>query len=556
MRSVAEPSSDVGGDVLFSRALMDQIREGVVRFEQDLGIRSGNRSWLTMVGLEQGQARGRNLEELLDAEDLVRLRAGLTELTSTWSQSGGGRDAAPLKSPELRLTWKAADGRAIDSLTVLFAGLEPGHDGGEDRWVFSGLVHDLTVENLAAEERRRLRERLSRTQKNESLGILAGGLAHDFNNVLTAILGLVDVAQLQLPEDSQVRPIIQDIAKTADYAAILVRNLLSYSRRGKGVSSSVDLAGLTQDLVQWAVSSLRPSAEIELSCAAGLPPALGDSDQIRQAVTNLILNATEALKPSGPSQGKGKGKVRLPRIRIETGMVQIDDLDLQRAVFVDKPKAGEYLFIEVWDNGCGIEPAVAPRIFDPFFTTKPTGRGLGLAAVQGIVCGHGGFLKVDSEPGRGTAVRLHFPMSSSRADGPSKAPEAQRPEPKMPPKGNILVVDDEEAVRGIAETTLTMAGYDVTLAEDGLAGWELVRGRPDDFVGILLDITMPRMTGDEMLARVREIRPELPVLLSSGFSSNEACFSTTDDPHTRFLKKPYRTRELKQHIAELIAGAG
>ena len=555
-----------GGEVSFSRALLDHIREGVVRFEQDLTIRSGNRAWLTMVGLDTASARGRNLVEHLGAEDLENLRAALTAFTARQDPAiqGGGPAGRPAKSPELSLTWKALDGRAVDSHTVVFAERQVNGDTDESAapWLFSALVHDLTVENLAAEERRALKERLRSTQKHESLGILAGGLAHDFNNVLTAILGLVDVTKLQLPKDSQVAPIVQEIANTADYAAILVRNLLAYAGKGRDGSEEIDLSGLTRDVAQWAVSSHKAEVELEVSCAAGLPPMSGDPAQIRQVITNLLLNATEALGPGSAdarAEQSTSARRRQPRVRLETGVAHIETTDLQRAVFRAKPNPGTYLFVEVWDNGCGIDPALVPRIFDPFFTTKLTGRGLGLAAVQGIVNSHEGFLMVDTEPGRGTAVRLHFQMAKMEDDD-SSATDISPIEPApsrhaQAAKGIILVVDDEEAVRGIAKTTLKMAGYEVDLAEDGQEGWEMLQKDADRYSAVLLDITMPRMTGDEMLQHLRTIRPRLPVLLSSGFSSNEACFSTTDDPCTRFLKKPYRTRDLKREIADIIAVA-
>ncbi len=561
-----------GGEVSFSRALLDHIREGVVRFEQDLTIRSGNRAWLTMVGLDTASAGGRDLAEHLETEDLENLRAAMTAFTARQDPvihggspgTSGVAPSRPAKSPELSLTWKALDGRAVDSHTVVFAERQTGGEGEETSapWLFSALVHDLTVENLAAEERRALKERLSSTQKHESLGILAGGLAHDFNNVLTAILGLVDVTKLQLPKDSPVAPIVQEIANTADYAAILVRNLLAYAGKGRDGSEDIDLSGLTREVAQWGVSRHKTEVELEVSCAVGLPAMSGDPAQIRQVITNLLLNATEALGPGAhdrrPEQS-ASARRRKPRVRLETGVAYIDTADLQRAVFRTKPRPGTYLFVEVWDNGCGIEPALVPRIFDPFFTTKPTGRGLGLAAVQGIVNSHDGFLMVDTEEGRGTAVRVYFQMASlddedsvslelnSIAPSPSRDSEAAR--------GTILVVDDEEAVRGIAKATLKMAGYEVDLAEDGQEGWDMLQLDAGRYSAVLLDITMPRMTGDELLGHLRTLRPRLPVLLSSGFSSNEACFSTTDDPFTRFLKKPYRTRDLKREIADLIAVA-
>ena len=549
----------LGGEVSFSRALLDQIREGVVRFELDLTIRSGNRAWLTMVALDSANARGKNLEDLLAAEDLENLRAALTAFTASQKPTSNGSDPSSRdasKNPELSLTWTATDGRAIDSHTVVFAERESVEGQDPSPWLFSALVHDLTVENLAAEERRALKERLRSTQRNESLGILAGGLAHDFNNVLTAILGLVDVAKLQLPEDSQVAPIVQEIANAADYAAILVRNLLAYAGKGKNTSESIDLSALTRDVAQWAITIQKSQIELEVSGAAGLPTMSGDPTQIRQVITNLLLNATEALGPgsaNATSQDAAPNtRRRQPRIRLETGVAHIDTPDLQRAIFQTKPSTGTYLFVEVWDNGCGIEPSVVPRVFDPFFTTKLTGRGLGLAAVQGIIFGHGGFMMVDTEPGRGTAIRVLLPIPRP-AESDTSDMEPIEFEPTSPAKGTILVIDDEEAVRGIAQTTLKMAGYSVDLAEDGQEGWDVLQQDPDRYAALLLDITMPRMTGDELLARLREIRPRLPVLLSSGFSSNEACFSTTDDPYTRFLKKPYRTRDLKREIAELIA---
>lgn len=557
------------GRAAFSGVLLDQIREGLVRFDPDLTLLACNRPFLTLAGLEAHKARGRQLTDFLPPNDLVQLRAALTlfqrrgpfrSVGSTDEDSAAERSGPVPETQTLRLDWRSLDGRRVESRTVLFAAWET--DGESDgRFVFNALIHDLTVDNLAAEERRRLQERVERTAQNESLGILAGGLAHDFNNVLTAITGLVDIARLQLPDDAEAKSTLGEISKTADYATILVRNLLSFAGRTRQSSAGVELSGEVRDLAQWILSTLRPKVELEVQCAAGLPPTAGDREQIRQAVTNLILNAEEALTHHQTAEDE-TARRRPPRIRVETGVAQVRAGDLRQAVYKSTPEPGSFLYVEVWDNGCGIEPDVRPRIFEPFFTTKVTGRGLGLAAVQGIAFSHQGFLTVDSEVGRGTSVRLYLPISNQvapepQAPAPTDEPDQEPPVVKILPRGSgrILVVDDEEAVRGIAAATLKMAGYEVTTAEDGQIGWEMVREQPDDFVCILLDITMPRMTGDEMLTRVREIRPNLPVVLSSGFSSNEACFSVTDDPHTTFLKKPYRARVLKETIADLIATA-
>lgn len=576
-----------------SGVLLDQIREGLVRFEQDLSIISGNRSWWTMVGGDAKELKERSLSELLAADDVERLRAAMTLFTGDVDEAKGGRELRaesdtlhPIpETQDLSLVWRCGDGRRVESHTVLFIGRQVSEEQPEGRCVFHCLIHDLTVENLATEERNRLREQLEESGRNQSLGILAGGLAHDFNNVLAAILGLVEVARMQLPEGSPAAATLGEVTKTADYASILVSNLLAYSGRGREKTQPVDLSSVVRELGHWVVEHLRPRAEVEVSCASGLPMTLGDPKQLRQVFTNLVINAEEALREVA---GMESGRRRTPRIRIETGVQWVSLADLQTTIFAGKPEPGPYLYVEVWDNGSGIDPAALGRVFDPFFTSKVSGRGLGLAAVQGIIFNHSGFIGLDTEPGRGTAARVYLPIHQTEskdsagglAERPAglESPVGQELKSDAPAgdtsesttvrekrtstlvrdlnlaNGRILVVDDEEAIRGMAETTLGLAGYEVTTAEDGLAGWNLIREQPDGFICVLLDITMPKMTGDEVLERIRQIRPRLPVILSSGFSTNEAVFSRlSDDPFTHFLKKPYRTRKLKLKILELVS---
>ncbi len=256
----------------------------------------------------------------------------------------------------------------------------------------------------AEEEKRMVESKMIEAQKLESLGVLAGGIAHAFNNLLTGVMGNVSLARLDMPPDSPLEPYLDQIEKASIRAADLCKQMLAYSGRGHFMLQRVDLSKLADETIYLLQSSISKQAILRLNLASDVPPVLADRTQLRQILMNLVINASEAI---GPNSGV---------INLATGLTRVDQNYLESTVAPSQLKPGDYAFLEVSDTGCGMTPETLARIFDPFFTTKFTGRGLGLAAVLGIVRGHKGALKVSSEPGKGTTFKILLPCAEGVTD--------------------------------------------------------------------------------------------------------------------------------------------
>ena len=386
-------------------------------------------------------------------------------------------------------------------------------------------VFGAAIERAAAEaERARMETRLRDTQKFESLGVLAGGVAHDFNNLLTSILGNASLARLDLPPRSPVESSLERIEQTSLRAAELCKQMLAYAGKGRFVVQPVNLSDMVKDTAHLLHVSISKKIMLKFELAPGLPPVSGDASQLRQIVMNLVINAAEAI-------GDNPGAIAL-----RTGLVRADRrylADLQPAASLPE---GDYLFIEVSDTGCGMTPEVQARIFEPFFTTKFTGRGLGLAAVLGIVRGHHGALRVSSELGKGTTFKLLLPAT------PDAVVAAQTPMPQTKTwrgSGRVLLADDEETVRAVVSRSLENLGFTVTTAADGREAAQLFEAEPEAFTLVVLDFTMPHMNGAEAFARMQQIRPTVRVLLMSGFSEPQATLNLAGKGLAGFLQKPF-----------------
>jgi len=389
-----------------------------------------------------------------------------------------------------------------------------------------------TVERGVA-ERRRLEAQMQQTQKLESLGVLSGGIAHDFNNLLTGILGNADIAFRTLPEGSRERDLLEQVKTAAQAAADLTGQLLAYSGHGTFRMEPLDLSALVEEMGRLLGSSISKKVRLVYELGRNLPVVDADPTQIRQVVMNLITNASEAI-------GDAPGEVTL-----RTGSMQVGRAKLAQSYTHDDLPPGEYVFVEVADSGCGMDEETLQKIFDPFFTTKFTGRGLGLAALLGIVRRHHGTIFVSSQPRSGTSFRVLLPASHAArtvVDGGGEADEA------WSASGRVLVIDDEAGIRRLASLLLEEAGFDVDLAADGDEALERIRagsGIPDL---ILLDLTMPRRSGIEVLEELRRENADAPVVLMSGFTESEVASVLESDPHTYFLQKPFTSETLKRVI--------
>jgi len=387
------------------------------------------------------------------------------------------------------------------------------------------------IQREAAEEARRAIEaKVLEVQKLESLGVLAGGIAHDFNNLLVAILGNASLALLDLPQDSPARPSIADIEIAGQRAGELARQMLAYCGRSKFQIEPIELAELVRELMTLLRVSIGKSVVIKLD----LPddPIIVDADaaQIRQVVMNLVINAADAI-------GDRSGIVTIRVRRLEADAAYLADAHPGSNL-----AAGSYAALEVSDTGLGMDKETQARIFDPFFTTKFAGRGLGLAAVLGIVRGHGGALRVYSELGRGSTFRIVLPLSAS------SPVRAEDPETDWSGTGRILVVDDDAMVRTVARRLLESFGLTVVEATGGAEAITMFVDEADTIDAILLDLTMPDVGGAQVFRAVRAIRPDVPVVLMSGYHEDEASAAFDGQGLAGFVQKPFTPADLSRRM--------
>jgi PAS domain S-box-containing protein len=412
------------------------------------------------------------------------------------------------------------------------------------------LSDDLLLREQAARHAAEASEAHSRhVQKLESIGVLAGGIAHDFNNLLHVVLGNADIALAHLPVRSAAREPVEEVVRATLRAADLTRQMLAYSGKGAFVVRHLDLSNEVRDMATLLRTSITKQASLLWELASDLPMVNADATQIRQIVMNLITNASDALHDMPGT------------IRLRTGVLRREDLNdaqLGRSVDeVESPTSGQgpLVYLEVSDSGAGMTPDTLRRIFDPFFSTKFAGRGLGLAAVMGIVRNHQGFMRIRTEPGAGTTFRVLFPA----AEEPRRKLDNPTPDQSdWHGSGMALVVDDEAGVRDVAARMLEEIGFEALTAVDGQDVLDMVQRWRDRVSVVLLDLSMPRLGGQETARRLREIRPDLPIVIMSGYTSQtvDAQFDLRGSGTTIFLQKPFLAEDLVnalRHIMEVSA---
>jgi PAS domain S-box-containing protein len=395
-----------------------------------------------------------------------------------------------------------------------------------------GVALDVT-------ERRRMDAAMVETQKLESLGVLAGGIAHDFNNLLVGIIGNAGLALDEMEPASPVAATIRDIELAGHRAAELARQMLAYSGKGRFVVEPVDLNSLVIETGQLLRASIGKGVRLAFDTAPALPLIEADTTQIRQVVMNLVINASDAI-------GEHEG-----RISVTTGVRPVSAEQVAESFLSLGLPGGDYVYLRVTDNGSGMDAETRARIFDPFFTTKFTGRGLGLAATLGIIRGHGGAIRVESEPGVGSTFELLFPPTAA-SPGAANRTLAAAGAPVVA-SGTILVVDDEATVRRVTAKALSHMGFQVLEAADGQEGVETFAGHAADITCVLLDMTMPRLNGIQAFEAIRKLRPEVPIVLMSGYAEEEATSQFAGKGLSAFVQKPYEIGTLKEGIWRALA---
>ncbi|MFC1477735.1 PAS domain S-box protein, partial [candidate division KSB1 bacterium] len=393
--------------------------------------------------------------------------------------------------------------------------------------------NDITDSHLAAEERKRLEEQLFQAQKMESIGRLAGGIAHDFNNILTGIMGYAELLKLQLQDESTTEgEAAEVILKGTERAAALTKQLLGFARRGKYNPVPLDVNEVITDAAKVSEKIFEKNIEVKFDPDKKIKAIEADKNQMEQILTNLFINAKDAMPKGG-------------ELSIKTENVVLNE---EYVRLLPEMTPGDYVKISVTDTGIGIPGEIKDNIFEPFFTTKGEGKGtgLGLATVYGIVKNHNGHINVYSEPGRGTIFNLYFPVSGKRLK--------RREEKRDLTKGDatILVVDDEKQIRWMSKKMLGELGYKTLLAEDGNDALKIFKKQKDVIDLVILDMIMPNMAGKDTNLELHKIKPDVKVILASGYSQNGLATEILDEGAIGFIQKPFRMNELSRIIRKAL----
>ncbi len=402
-----------------------------------------------------------------------------------------------------------------------------------------GLAIDVTALKHAEAEKIAFERNLQETQKLESLGVLAGGIAHDFNNLLTAILGYASLLRYTVPPADSSNAHLEQIENAARRAADLCSQMLAYAGKGKLSSGPIDLSLLVRDTTSLLEVSIGKQCELTLQLDDALPPILGDATQLRQIVMNLVINGADAI-------GERTGG----KITVTTFSRHADAAVFRSALHQPKLTPGPYVGLEVRDNGCGMPAETIARIFEPFFTTKFSGRGLGLSAVLGIVQSHHGALFIESQPNQGSTFRLLLPAASGAPAESAKSKSTTTPQSL---RGTILVADDEETVRLMVGKVLRQHGAIVLLAENGSQALEIYRQQQDQIDLILLDLTMPGLSGEEILLQLKQLKARQKIVLMSGYSEQETMQRCAELGVDGFISKPFEIFTVITKLQSLLS---
>jgi PAS domain S-box-containing protein len=451
---------------------------------------------LPMLGVRPELMSGSPVEGFLHPDD-----AG--EVVGEIARTAAG------EKPDVSLPYRmrGAGGRFVD---VEASSTPLSEDPEGDRRVLR-VTRDISA-------RRRMEARLAESQTLSTIGLLAGGVAHEFNNVLAGIQGAVELLSMHAGGNPQARPYLDVIRRMAGRAAELTRQLLAYSRQGMYTPVSIPLDRVLSETLPTIRASLPPGVELSTECDDALPPVHVDVAQMKQVLVGLCLNAAEAMTGGG-------------RLSVRT---------------YSGPGDGRVV-LEVSDTGPGIDAKAMPRIFEPFFTTKGVGRGMGLAAIRGIVDNHGGEIRVVSREGKGTTCTVLLPMSAAPATG-----EPRTAEGAPAGIGQVLLADDEEDVRAVVRAMLETLGYAVIEARDGLEAVEVFRRRAAEIDLVVLDLVMPRLTGEAALGQIRRISPAVPAILVSGYDEGGRIRDIVGTGFGGFLQKPFRRQDLGKKVRELL----
>ena len=505
----------------FSKQLLDNVEEGIIVLDTNLRYALINRFIEKMTGMNARDMIGKHPADVFQ---FVR-EYGLDKMMerALAGESIAGPDI-PTLFPNGKVVWSSGK-------------FTPFRD--EQGKIIGVLmcIYDITERKRAEEERQKLEAQIQHSQRLESLGVLAGGIAHDFNNLLVGILGNSDLALLDIPRASPAHARVEDIKTAGIRASELTRQMLAYAGKGKFILETLSLNDVIREMGHLIQSSVSKKAVLKFDLSGETPLIEADAAQIRQVLMNLIINASEAL---GDESGV---------VTISTGKITADAQYLSTVFMQEGIPAGPFTYLEISDTGIGMDKETQKKIFDPFFSTKFTGRGLGLAAVMGIVRAHKGAIKVYSEPGRGTSFKLLFPCS------PQAHPSTHAP---LPPadewrgEGTLLVIEDEEILRNVIQLSLERFGFSVLTAVDGKDGVDIFQQHAGKIRGVILDMTMPRMSGEETFRELRRMQPDIRVLLTSGYNEQDATNRFAGKGLAGFIQKPFQVTSLIARVRAML----
>lgn len=502
------------------RSLFEDL-SGIAVHGYDTGRRAvyWNRASQILYGYSSGQALGKRIEELILPESLG---AGMVERIRGWMEDG-----RPMENEETAFENRAGEPVPVFSSRVMHA------DGFGERMLFF-LDIPLAALRRAEKEKAELEEQYRQAQKVEAIGRLAGGVAHDLNNMLSPVLGYTEMLQLELGENDGRRQYADQILKAAMRAADLVRQLLAFSRKQPLEYKVTDLNQVISGIEKLLRRTIRENVDIEIFAGDGAPNVMADTGQIEQVILNLSVNAQDAM-PEGGS------------IAIETGAAFLDHIYAASHAGV---KPGAYARLTVTDTGCGMTPETIEKIFEPFFSTKgKEGTGLGLATVYGIVKQHGGSIWVYSEPEKGSVFKVYLPATAEARKEESKSPQ----QPQAPGGSEtICVAEDQDQVRKMTAAFLKRQGYTVMAAEDGLRALDMLTSHQGAVHLLVTDVVMPQINGRELYSRALRIHPDLRVLYMSGYTDNAIVHQGVLEQGVAYLQKPFTVKALAGKVRDVL----
>ena len=402
-------------------------------------------------------------------------------------------------------------------------------------WIL--VSRDVSRRHESEDRAQKLRDLLMKSQKHENVAVLAAGIAHDFNNILTGIVGNAELARLAVPAEHSAHEDLNTIIMASQRAAGLTRELLDFAGPGKGTLEAVYLNSMVTTMLVILRSQMHKSIIVRKSLRPDVPPIEADPAEVQQIMLNLCLNASEAMVETGGV------------LSITTDWIDISE-DMRQSFSYGRPHVGRHAVFEVSDTGCGMEPNVLLRAFEPFFTTKPDARGIGLGVVLSVVKAYRGAIDIDSVPGEGTTVRVVIPAAVARERRQAPGREGKRSDPHE--ARTVLFVDDEEMLRSLCQRALEPLGYRVLAAADGIEALRIFTENRDCVDLVILDLSMPRMGGEDAFKAIQAVRDDVPVLLCCGYDETSAQRKMSGSTFCGYLPKPFGVAALIDAVEKSI----